>query len=88
MRETSLTLRRTNPLHYVWPIILGVALLLAQTLAAAAQSRPETFADLAEKVSPSARLSRISSGISLTGTDRTAPTVRRLGAARRWDRAS
>ncbi|MCG6884029.1 MAG: Do family serine endopeptidase [Silicimonas sp.] len=40
-------------MSYVWPIILGIALLLAQTLAAAAQSRPDTFADLAEKVSPS-----------------------------------
>ncbi len=53
VRDTSLALRRTNPLTYVWPIILGVAFLLAQTLAAAAQSRPDTFADLAEKVSPS-----------------------------------
>ena len=53
MRDTSLALRRTNPLAYVWPIILGVALMLAQTLAAAAQSRPDTFADLADKVSTS-----------------------------------
>ncbi|MEO1537769.1 MAG: Do family serine endopeptidase [Pseudomonadota bacterium] len=40
-------------MHYVWPIILGVALLLAQALAAAAQSRPDSFADLAERISPS-----------------------------------
>ncbi len=53
MKETSLALRRTNPMTYVWPLILGVAFLLAQTLVAAAQSRPDTFADLAEKVSPS-----------------------------------
>jgi serine protease Do len=53
VRDISLALRRTNPLDYVWPIILGVALLLAQTLAAAAQSRPDTFADLADKVSTS-----------------------------------
>ena len=53
VRDTTLALRRTNPIAYVWPIILGVALLLAQTLAAAAQSRPDTFADLAERISPS-----------------------------------
>ncbi len=52
VRENTLTLRRTNPLSYVWPILLGAAFLLAQTLAAAAQSRPDTFADLAERVSP------------------------------------
>lgn len=52
MRETTLAIRRIHPLQTIWPIILGVALLLAQTLAAAAQSRPDTFADLAEKVSP------------------------------------
>ncbi|MEM6385850.1 MAG: Do family serine endopeptidase [Pseudomonadota bacterium] len=38
---------------YVWPIILGVALLLAQTLFANAQSRPDSFADLADRISPS-----------------------------------
>ena len=53
VRDRTLALRRTNPIQYVWPIILGVALLLAQTLAAAAQSRPDTFADLAERISPS-----------------------------------
>lgn len=53
MRDTSLALRRTNPIAHVWLFILGVALLLAQTLAAAAQSRPDTFADLAERISPS-----------------------------------
>lgn len=52
MRNTSLALRRTNPKVFVWPIILSIAFLLAQTLVAAAQSRPDTFADLAEKVSP------------------------------------
>ncbi|MDJ0639214.1 MAG: DegQ family serine endoprotease [Paracoccaceae bacterium] len=37
----------------IWTFILGLALLLAQTIAATAQSRPDSFADLAEKVSPS-----------------------------------
>lgn len=53
MRPQTLALRRTIPLQYVWPIILGAALLLAQTLSAAAQSRPDSFADLAERISPS-----------------------------------
>ncbi|MEM8802848.1 MAG: DegQ family serine endoprotease [Pseudomonadota bacterium] len=37
----------------IWPVLIGIALLLAQAMAASAQSRPETFADLAEQVSPS-----------------------------------
>jgi serine protease Do len=50
---TALTHRQTvHPMRIVWLFILGTALLLAQTIAAAAQSRPDTFADLAEKVSP------------------------------------
>ena len=53
MRDRTLVLRQTIPLHMIWTFILGLALLLAQTIAAAAQSRPDTFADLAEKVSPS-----------------------------------
>ncbi len=36
----------------VWILLLGLALLAAQTLAASAQSRPGSFADLAEKISP------------------------------------
>jgi len=37
----------------IWLFIVATALVMAQTMVAAAQSRPETFADLAEKVSPS-----------------------------------
>ena len=43
---------KIHPVSYVWLMLMGVALLLAQTLAASAQSRPDTFADLAENVSP------------------------------------
>ncbi|RZW02454.1 MAG: DegQ family serine endoprotease [Rhodobacteraceae bacterium] len=42
-----------HPMQYVWLLIVSTALVMAQALAAAAQSRPDTFADLAEKVSPS-----------------------------------
>jgi serine protease Do len=52
VRERTLAFQRIHPLQTIWPFLIGVALLLAQTLSAAAQSRPETFADLAEKVSP------------------------------------
>ena len=44
--------RRQTPTNGLWLFILTTALLIAQTLSAAAQSRPDTFADLAEKVSP------------------------------------
>lgn len=44
--------RRQTTTNAFWLFILTTALLIAQTLSAAAQSRPETFADLAEKVSP------------------------------------
>lgn len=40
-------------LRALWLTFLAAALLIAQSIAAAAQSRPETFADLAEQVSPS-----------------------------------
>jgi len=36
-----------------WLLVTGLALVIAQTLSANAQTRPETFADLAELVSPS-----------------------------------
>ena len=35
-----------------WALMLGVALLLAQALSAAARATPESFADLAQQVSP------------------------------------
>ena len=53
VRDQTLTQRRIHPSQMIWPLIVGIALLLAQTVAAAAQSRPDTFADLAEQVSPS-----------------------------------
>ncbi|MEM9031991.1 MAG: Do family serine endopeptidase [Pseudomonadota bacterium] len=37
----------------VWTLILGIAMLMAQTLASHAQTRPDSFAGLAETVSPS-----------------------------------
>ena len=52
MRDRTLTLRQIHPTQMIWPLLMGIALLLAQTISAAAQSRPQTFADLADKVSP------------------------------------
>ncbi|MBT8414679.1 MAG: DegQ family serine endoprotease [Boseongicola sp.] len=43
----------TTMLRAFWLTTLATALLIAQSIAAAAQSRPSTFADLAEQVSPS-----------------------------------
>ena len=44
---------RTPALRSFWALVTGLALLIAQALAADAQSRPATFADLADQVSPS-----------------------------------
>ena len=53
MNSIALSRRRTVPhAQYIWLFILSMAFVIAQTLMAAAQSRPDTFADLAEKVSP------------------------------------
>ena len=54
MNNVALTRQRTvQPLQYVWFMILSMALVIAQTLSAAAQTRPDSFAELAEQVSPS-----------------------------------
>jgi len=45
------TRSRATPLRAIWLMALTVGLLLAQAIAA--QARPESFADLADKVSPS-----------------------------------
>ncbi len=36
-----------------WAVLLGLAFLIVQTLASQAQSRPDSFADLADQISPS-----------------------------------
>lgn len=41
-----------HPLSVFWLFLLSAALLMAQAMAVSAQSRPDTFADLAERVSP------------------------------------
>ena len=53
MKAVALVPNRNQTLQAIWIFILGAALVLAQAMAAAAQSRPDTFADLAEKISPS-----------------------------------
>ncbi len=54
MRETAhaITRARPNPATAFWALVMGFAMLIAQHGAALAQSRPDTFADLADKVSP------------------------------------
>ncbi len=49
IRTTSLSERTMRAL---WLTLLATALLIAQSIAAAAQTRPTTFADLADQVSP------------------------------------
>ncbi len=55
MTSKALTLRQTQvtPMRMFWVLVTGLALLIAQTLTVGAQSRPDTFADLADKVSTS-----------------------------------
>ncbi|PTW51339.1 Do family serine endopeptidase [Rhodovulum kholense] len=50
----SLSVRGVSParLRPVWALMLGAALLLAQASLALARAAPESFADLADKVSP------------------------------------
>ena len=43
---------RTPALRSFWVLVTGLALLIAQALGAHAQTRPVTFADLADQVSP------------------------------------
>ena len=42
-----------NPLRALWVLVLGLALFLAQAMAGHARGAPESFADLAEQISPS-----------------------------------
>ncbi|MEL6597684.1 MAG: serine protease, partial [Pseudomonadota bacterium] len=44
---------RPLPFKALTALILGFALLLAQALSAAARGAPESFADLADQISPS-----------------------------------
>jgi len=48
------TLQQTtpSPLRALWALMLGMALVLAQTLAGQARGAPESFADLADQISP------------------------------------
>ena len=54
MKSQSLTLTQTvpSPVRALAALVLGVALLLAQTLMTQARGAPDSFADLAESVSP------------------------------------
>lgn len=58
-RDMSQTLRRDAPLgqgrgalHMLWVAAMGLALVIGQALPSAARAAPESFADLAQQVSP------------------------------------
>ncbi|QMU57907.1 MAG: Do family serine endopeptidase [Boseongicola sp.] len=61
------------PLRAIWLSLLAMALLIAQSLTAAAQSRPSTFADLAEQVSPS--VVNITTSTSVAASTQPGPVV-------------
>lgn len=55
MKISPLALPRTDPaaaLQALWALVLGLALVLVQALPSSAQGAPDSFAGLAEKVSP------------------------------------
>ena len=56
-------------------MLLALAMLLAQTLAAGAQTRPTTFADLAEAVSPAVVNITTSTVVARRGDDEGGPTI-------------
>jgi serine protease Do len=51
-RAATRAIDRAAPIRALWLLIVATALMLAQALAAEARGAPESFADLAEKVSP------------------------------------
>ncbi len=53
MKPQAITYPNQPRLKALWLTMLGLAFLVAQAMSAAAQSRPDSFADLAEKISPS-----------------------------------
>ena len=74
MKTVALTNRQTsNGIQAFWLLIVSVALVIAQTIAASAQSRPDTFADLAENVSPS--VVNITTSTNVATSTQPAPVV-------------
>ena len=55
MKSQAITLQQTglDPRRALAALMLGLALVIAQTFAARAQDRPASLADLAEQISPS-----------------------------------
>ena len=74
MRTTAITRETGQSLQAFWLLVLGLAFVLAQAIAASAQSRPATFADLAEQVSPSVVNITTSTTVATT-TEQPGPVV-------------
>ena len=74
VNSIALTRRRTaETVNAVWLVILSVAFIIAQAMVVSAQSRPDTFADLAEKVSPS--VVNITTSTTVAASTRSGPVV-------------
>lgn len=76
MQTKAISLIDSHPLTRLrafWVLVLGMALIMAQALMAGAQSRPDTFADLAERVSPS--VVNITTSTTVAARSGPAPTV-------------
>jgi len=69
----SLPAQQTSPLRALWIVILATALLMAQTMVGHARGAPESFADLAEKISPS--VVNITTSTTVAASTGVGPTV-------------
>ena len=65
--------RRALPANALWTLTMTMGLILAGALAATAQNRPVTFADLADEVSPA--VVNITTSTTVAGTTGTGPVL-------------
>ncbi len=75
MKSHAQTLQPTmpTPMRTLWVLIVGIAIMLAQTIAGHARGAPESFADLAEQISPS--VVNITTSTSVAARSGQAPIV-------------
>ena len=52
-QAVSIPMQSARGVRAFWIVVFGLALVMAQAIAANAQGRPDSFADLAEQISPS-----------------------------------
>ena len=75
MNTQAISIRKTQsvPRQMLWALVMGAALVMAQTITAKAFGAPESFADLAEEISPS--VVNITTSTTVAASTGPAPTV-------------